>query len=499
MTAPASPRQRLRPGPAWVVVGAYVVSRLVYAGFGVRFLYRHAPAYHHFIDVPALEHHLFQSLWYDHAQPPGLNLLWGVALRLSPAHPDRVLWPVFLAAGLGIAIGLYAVGRRLGLGERAAAVVAVAWTVSPGAVLLETYLFYTPFEILGLLAVAVALARWHRGGTAGAAVAAVTVASALALTRASFHLVWVAGLVALFVVVRRDRWRVAAAAAVIPLILVGGWYTKNLVLFDQFGATSWTGANLNRITTEQLPEAERRRLAADGSLSPYAPYPAFSTFSDMGLPPTHRHDPAVHAPVLDDYVRHGAPPFGNVHQRDYLDVNQARMDDARWTLRHRPGAYARGVNRAASLTFWSSSDYFGYGPNVDRISAAVTVERFLGGGTGGAAVPGDPHLGDWSWRNHEWLILGAYLVVLVGVPARLARRRAWRAPTTDAVVAAYLWGTVTYLTVLGTLIEFGENNRFRSVTDPAVLLLAAWLVTARRPRPDGDPSAPAPDAPPAGS
>lgn len=471
-------------GPGWwatgAVVAGFVLSRTAYAVAGVRFRWAHAVAYHQFIDSQALRDDLGRSLWYDHTQPPGLNLLWGLALKLSPDHPDRVLWPVFLACGLATALVLLRLLIRLGCRPAVAAALAVAWVASPTAVLVESYLLYTPFEVLGLATIALLVARWADRGSGGALAGALAVAAALALTRSTFHLVWVVGLVALAAVVHRDRWRTVAVVGLVPLLLVGGWYTKNLVLFDQWGASSWMGVSLSRITVEQLPPAERARLVADGTLSPYAAHPSFQSFEDMGLAPPGRDGPGVGVPVLDDRQR-AEGGFANLHHRDYLAVNEAALDDAAWVARHRPGTYLAGIGRSASTTFTASSGWFGYGPNTAEVAGAVTVERALLG----AWEEPPPVYGDRRGARAgqvEWVVVVAYLLVLVGAAMVLARRRAWRRPDGATAAVAFLWGTAVYLTLLTLLIEYGETNRFRTVTDACVLAMGAWLVAQARAR-----------------
>lgn len=499
-------------GRSWRVASAavvvvFVVSRAAYALAGVRFLYGHAPVYLHFLDPMALRTRLAESLWYDHAQPPGLNLVWGLALKISTGAPDRVLWPLFLAVGLGTSVTLLRLLKRVGLGPRWAVAVVAAWTVSPTAVLLETYVLYTPFEVLGVLLVALLVARWAERGRALDVALVAGVVATLGLTRATFHLVWIVAVFALVVLVRRDRWRPALAWSALPLLLVGGWYLKNALIFDQFGPSSWMGNNLSRITVEQVDDAEREELMHQarlgrGGLGPYALDDAFATFEEMGQRPAGAMEPGRGVMVLDRYTRVGNR-FPNLRQRDYLDVSRSRLDDATWVVRHRPKAYLRGVVRSASVTFGSPADFFGYGPDVDHIRPLVTVERWLGGGWAKLPPPGDDDLGRWSaYGRHEWLVLAAYLVALVVVPVRLLRRRPWRpttakhridadsVPTTsegpesaarrrsELALVAVTWATVAYLTLVTMTLDFGENNRFRSVTDPAVLVLIAWLLAS---------------------
>ncbi|MCU1454750.1 MAG: hypothetical protein JWN46_2896 [Acidimicrobiales bacterium] len=479
----------------WVVVAGFVVSRLAYAAAGVRFRWAHAIAYWQFVDRPILRDHLVQSLWYDHLQPPGLNLLWGLGLKASYDHPERLLWPIFLAVGLATGVVLHRLLVELGIGPRAAAAVALAWVVSPTAVLVESYLNYTPIEILCVLLIAWLLALVVRAGRGRDLAALFATAGVLALTRTLFHLVWVVALLALVLAVRRDRWRVVLASAAVPLLLVVGWYAKNLVLFGDFGPSTWLGVNLSRVTVAQLTPAERARLVADGTLSPYAAYPAFTGLEEMHQPGRLRSTPGRGVALLD--LRRTSVGFANLHQRDYLEVNRRTLDDALWVVRHRPGTYVRGMSRSWSVTFTAPSAWFGYGVNRDQVRGPVAVERVLLGAA--ADPPGfdSPRLGRWQPADEQWVVILAYLLAVVGIPVVLFRRRAWRHRARGDAVVAYLWATTVFVLVATTALELGENNRFRSVVDPVVLVLVSWLAsqwwTARRTARRRDPAAGASD------
>ena len=343
---------------------------------------------------------------------------------------------------------------------------------SPSALLIESYLLYTPLEVLALLTIAWLLGRVAVRPRGRELVAMFAVAAALALTRTVFHLAWLVALVGFVAVLRRDCWRTVLAAGAVPLLIVTGWYVKNEILFGQFNASSWLGVSLSRITVAQLPAAERRTLVANGTLSPYAAFPAFTDLEKMGIRHPLRTGPGRGVGLLDE--RRASNGFANLHQRDYLEVNERSLDDSLWVIRHRPGVYARGISRSVSSTFTAPSAWFGYGINVDDIGPAVNTERLLLGATSAPPGIGSPQIGRWRFAEHEWIAMLAYLLALIGVPWQLLHRR--RRPREPAdVVIFYLWATTVFVLVTTAALELGENNRFRSVTDPLVLVLVSSM------------------------
>src|SRR5262245_5384683 len=140
-----------------------------YFAAGVRFDTSPFPAYMQFIDAKLLDERLFESIWYSHAHPPGLNLLVGLAYRAFGESAPAFLSLLFHALGVVFAACVFALTLRL-TGSRIAAYFCAALLVlSPGFVLYENWLMYTFLEVVLLAVSAVALYQaLDRGSTAWA-------------------------------------------------------------------------------------------------------------------------------------------------------------------------------------------------------------------------------------------------------------------------------------------------------------------------------------------
>ncbi len=473
---------RARRNATIAVVAAFAVSRAGYIAAGLRFQTAQAFSVIHLIDAPVVESEPLRSVWFDHAQPPVFNLLWAGSLRIGGTHPGRVLWPLLLACGLATGVALLRLLLRFGCSPVLAAGMAGAWTVSPTAALVESYPIYTPLEMLGVVLAALALHRWATSGRLPDVAAAVGAAAVLGLTRSTFHLVWIVGVIGLAVAARHLEWRRVVGVASLPLLLVVGWYVHGALLFDSFGVSSWAGGSLSRVTVHQLDPTERERLVTDGTLSIYANFPPFLGLEQMGLPPTGRTDPRTDAAVLNERTS-SDPTRPNLHHRDYLDVNDAMLDDATWVVRNRPGTYLRGVARSVTVTYTSSSGWFGYRPNVDHIEGAVVAERMVLGAWDEPSLrfliiePRRAGVGEVAW-----VVVVAHLAALLLVPRRLIRDRAWRTRSPNDVSITFVWATVVFLTLVTVALEFGETNRMRSVSDIGVIAMIGWLLAPREPQ-----------------
>src|SRR3954447_15928112 len=116
---PAAPRRRPRQGataPVVFLVAAFAASRLVYRLAGVRFDASTLPTFVQFVDPELLRHHLASRIWYLHTQPPLYNLYLGVLLKAAGGSFTGVAHATSLVAGLALAVAIYALLRRLGVG-----------------------------------------------------------------------------------------------------------------------------------------------------------------------------------------------------------------------------------------------------------------------------------------------------------------------------------------------------------------------------------------------
>jgi len=326
----------------------------------------------------------------------------------------------------------------------------------------------------------------------------------LALTRSTYHLVWVLG-AALFVALA-CRSRIPArrlAVVLLPLVLVPGLYVKNLVLFGTFTGSTWLGMNLAHITLNQAGDEDLRALVADGTLPRRVLIPPFSPLSryrDDGLPPDG-------VAVLDQETAQGGLP--NFNNRRYIEISDRYLADSLAYLRVRPGEYASAVGAALRFALLPASDY----PFVDRNRAQVHgLDRFASAALGLQVRPFDDRVAILyperlapSWLQVSWTAALAYLATIAVGPiawlAQLARLRrrgvggqqdrpgavdldgidgAGRAaPALDRaalLTLLFVGATVAFASLSGVLLEIGENNRFRFETDPLVLVATTTLV-----------------------
>jgi hypothetical protein len=357
--------------------------------------------------------------------------------------------------------GAFLLMRRLGVSAGLAFVLATWLATAPAFVAYENWLFYSlPVAALLVLA-ALAFERAVRSGRTRDGVLFLAILALVCGARSLYHLVYLLAAVALLGASWRDGRRAIAAGAV-PVLLVGGIYAKNKVLFGHLAASTWTGMSLARLTTDALPPLEAQRLVAAGTLSPASLVPAFSrprmyarSYFE-GLPPSR-------ARAL--YWEEKTTGWPNFNHAAYIRISDDLLRDARWVLRHRPRTYLASVREAWGIYFRAPADL-----------------RFLGAENIGVLRPASDlydvvFFGRWPWpgTGHDpraparyWgLILGLPIVFAAGLAAAVGRGL----DRPRRLLVAWLCFNIAFVAVVGNFLELGENNRFRFETDPLSLCL----------------------------
>jgi hypothetical protein len=302
-------------------------------------------------------------------------------------------------------------------------------------------------------------------------------ATVLVLTRAQFHPLWLAGLVAIVVAVRPPPGgrRTVALVAAVPFVLIGGLMVKNEVRFGSFSLSSWSGMNLTRVAVAPLDADRREELTRDGDLSPLASLPPFASYETYA-PYVPECDSDFGTPVLDDPDKGDAVPGSanpNFNAACYVPVFRQAQEDASSAIRHAPGTYVRSVGANVVVYLSDTPPAQRYGALEGRLAAPLeTVHDVLwlevsreARYPNGFVMPADVHV---TW------VLGFTVVLVAGARAVRARVRGAKGPR-ELVVLAVVW-TVVYVTVISVVFDAFENGRFRAPLDPLVMGVLLGLV-----------------------
>jgi len=464
-----------------ILVAAYAVSRIGAAVAGVRYdasVLRGTPLTDmwQLLDVRLLQHHLVTSVWHLGMQPPLFNLYAGVLLKLPVGLRSPVEVVVALGLGLTIVCSTYGLLVALRVPRWASLVVTlVAVVASPAYLLYENWFDYAyPTAAAGTFG-AWCLARflatrrtWFGVGFFGAY-------ATVLLLSSTYQLVWFLAAGAVVAVVLRHHWRTVLVAAALPLLVVGTWTVKDQVQFHTTTTSDWLGMNLARDVLFRAPPDQVAALQRQGRLGPLASVIPFSA-PEVYSP---RYVRAVPDPVAAVGAFHKADGATNFNNPLYARISSQYLhEDLTWIQAH-PGAYVDDVLNSAGVWVVGTDQNFTDSTNWPALrSYARLYDRAVEWQPTQDPAPGFVVFAR-GWHRPAWLSWQAILVTVLAVGATPVL--VWRRRRTDPAVAgtlAVLWVTTTYAFATTTLLEIGENERFRSELGPVPTVLAVVVVTA---------------------
>jgi hypothetical protein len=453
------------------VILVFAVSRVMLYELGVRFnantlLGHGCAAFPQLVDPELLRSRLLESVFYLHSQPPLLNLILGIVLKLteSPAQFGRAMHLIYLTLGVSLSVGLYLLLVRLGIRSWPSALIAAALSATPAFLLYENWLFYE-YPVAALLVLsALALHEFLRRGTLWPGIAFFVCLAALIYLRTIFQIVWLVLAVGLLLIARPDLRRLVLTASAVPFLLVLLLLAKNFILFGVPGTSSWLGQNLARVVEPEVPIAERKRLVARGELS------RISVIGPWAAPPEYlavvRAPHPKGIPVLDQLQKSSG--CWNRNHSVLISTSRDFLSDAITLIGLHPSAYARAIRKGIGLYVrpFSLEGYMDESKILDYTSGFNRLILLqLGTGQAGLTLV-LAHVGAFLW--------GLLLT------SRLLRRRL--EPTASAVTLAYVWLTFAYVVIVVTFLEATENGRIRFFLDPLVVVLLSAAAHDALPR-----------------
>ena len=481
----AAPRRRgldARPGLAVVIlVVAYGCSRLAAAFSGVRYddsVIRGTPLTDmwQLLDVKLLGDHLATSVWHLNMQPPLFNLYAGFLLKLPTGmrRPAEVACALFL--GLVLVLCAYMLLVELKVPRPAALVVTLVCVVaSPAYLLYENWLNYSyPTAALATFG-AWSLARFLRTRRARFGFGFFGAYAAMVLLNSSYQVEWMLVAAVPVVVVMRRKWRTVLAVSVVPLMVVAGWYVKDFVQVGTTTTSSWLGMNLARDVLFKSPAGQIAELQRQGRLGPVASVTPFAG-PEVYAPKYVRARPSPITAVGSLHKRNGSTNFNNPL---YVAISSQYLhDDLTWIRAH-PHEYANDVINSVGVWFVGTDQNFTNSTNWPSVrSYASFYDKSVEWQPVQNPAPGFVVFAR-GWHRPAWLsgqAMAVYALAIVGVPVLAWRRR--RDDPALAGTLAVLWWTTTYAFTTSSLLEIGENERFRSELGPVPTVLAVAVATA---------------------
>lgn len=479
---------RCRTSVAIMAATAWTGAYLLVVATGQRFDTRYLDYGWQLVPWDILSASPFSSVWYLHIQPPLWNLVLGTSAWISPLSDSTTLQIVMFCFGVLAATAAAVLGRNMGLTRRASVAVALIATLHPEVLkgaFEPTYELPVAAMLLVVLAT-VSTLRIESTRTRQHVLTIAILVTAVSMTRSLYHPVWALAVTGgvLWFVRSRVSVRMIATTLAVPIIVMGGWMVKNDVLFGQLNLSSWFGMNLQRAVIPVLDLEDLESMHERGEVSDIAmigPFGKYELYADVVEPcePSRTHR------SLSEPMRTTDQWSPNFNFECYLPIYEQAGHDAWAVIREHPRAWLEGrlwsLRSTASVAVTPAESPSIVMRSLDQIYSWVRLDY---AGVLSTRGWGTPIYGQLTAP----VDFGLMLIPLYGFVAlcgllplvRVLRRRV---PIEIRHVLVIASATVVFTVVVGAIAELGEQARFRTMTDPLVVVVAAGVIGALSRRP----------------
>ncbi len=440
-----------------LLISCFLVSRVVFKLMGVSLENSALLEYWQYLDVNSLTNNLLNSLWYQHSQPPLFNLLLGIILKCSGTQAYFSIEILLMAVSLINGILLLGIMRHITVHSRLPLVLSLVYLLSPATILYENEIFYTSFLSMLLLTAVHFMINFATQPNRLNAFGIFCTLSLVCLTKSLYHLLWLSLVAGIFIYFWKREIRQLVPAVMLSLVIVGGWYFKNQLIFSSFSASSWTGMNFSRIVFQNVQVADSQDIAF---VRPFMPISYYKNYISDDYKEKYS---GINDPVLISETKNGR--FMNMNNAGYLQVSRKFMETSTRYAEQHPGHYLRNAFTAFIIYFTPASSYFKVKSNSNRIRYYDMIYSF-----------NLAHLFEKEKRKKQALVVAAvpkflaYFLVFFIVLRDMFRNGA------KPMVDIFIITTILFSLIVSSLFEYGENMRFRYEMEPLFLVLVARAI-----------------------
>jgi len=457
-----------------IIVLVFILSRLFFVFNGGDFVAKPLDFAMQYLDPQLLKSDLLESLFYLHSQPPLFNLFLGIVLKLSEIS-SLSYQLLFNTAGAVITLSFYGILIYLGINWIISLFIAIVFMLNPTLILYEHLLYYSYFEVLFISLSLFFLMLWCRNKKAGDVLLFWTFLLCLGMIRSVFHPVFIlatsVGLTFyLWFWIKEQRCaKILLLASLLALAPLSVLCLKNAMVFGFFGTSSWEGMNLwtkvNGFVPEQLEELRDQgiiSLLAVKAEQRTFQQPIGDYFSESELTNIPCHHPAD----CNQFKSSGYPNFNHT---GYVYLSRQLLKDSLDLIALDPSQFGFYTLGSYSLTLWHSSDsvHALFENNLEVVKKLENIYRFLYFGFLGVESKLDARM--WG---RTIIITILFMIIYISTLIN-AFRKDDRGLTGIKLFCLFCLIIHAYTLTVSSVIEFGENNRFRFPVDMAFLAMTA--------------------------
>ena len=356
----------------FTLIFVFIISRLFYYNFfDIKFDSWTIDVYWQFIPKDLLINDLFNSILYNHYQPPLLNLIVGLLMKITKNY-IYVIQSIYLICGFFSFFLIYLICKDFNFSKRISLSLSIILMILPTTILYENHLYKEYLTLFFLLAVFYNSNKLYKNFNSYKYILYFSLTlSLLCLTRETFHIFW--GYVFIFFIQKNLDNSKKILLILIFTTIVSPFYFKNLFIFNKFAiSAASTYEHLNQ-KIDFIKEMKNPNNHTKLRQFTFGDYENFKKFKDKGslLFDTPLYSGADYYKLILNYKNKSKIKILNsssLFNEVYFEVEKFRKQDYLLILKEQPGLLILNFLNSATRHLFSSSDYFGFTKhNADKM------------------------------------------------------------------------------------------------------------------------------------
>ena len=360
----------------------FIASRFFYYNFfDITFDSWTIDVYWQFIPKELLKNDLINSILFNHYQPPLLNLIVGLLMKITENY-IFVLQSIYLICGFFSFLIIYFICKDFKFSNRTSLTVSIILMILPTTILYENHLYKEYLTFFFLIILFYNSNKLYDNSYSIKNVIYFSLSlSLLCLTRETFHIFW--GFVFIYFIQKNLNFSKKIYLILIFTLIVSPFYLKNLILFNKFAinsATTYEHLSQKIDYIKEMKDPTRHVKIRNFFFGSYENYIEFKKKGSL-LYDTELYIGAPHYKRILNYEVKSKNKLlnSNSHFSEvYFEVEKYRKKDFFLMLKEQPFLILLNYINSLTRHLFSSSDYFGFTkPNADKMKTLIKIADCL--------------------------------------------------------------------------------------------------------------------------
>ena len=356
----------------FLIILFFIFSRILYYQFGIRFEF--FPSYWQILPLDLLENDLFKTIFYNFSQPPLLNTLVGIGLKIG--NHNLFLHFTFMIFGMIAFINFYRIMLYFN-SSKVSFFITLVLMIMPLTILWENHGYKDYLTMCFLINCIFYSLMVNKTNSYTDYFFLSFNLILLATLRETFHYIWILIFI-FFEFLCNRRIKKTILLLILTSLFVLTFYIKNLIIFNKFQIAGWMYENLTQKTlyVQQMKKGEHDFLKKMIFKNDYNFNQFTSRLSD--LQGNTFQPPSSYIKKLKYKYKYKHPLLhsNTFHNEVMLEVDEIRKKDFYLYLKEYPEVFVITVFNSLTRHYFNSSENFLFiENNVKKIPILIRVSH----------------------------------------------------------------------------------------------------------------------------